>query len=88
MILWWIGNLILLFVVLPVVLVLLNRIVTPIERIRATVDDILANGVTLTGQLDNLPELLDVTDGAVNEIAIGATRYVTGVGKLLTALGA
>lgn len=85
MILWWIGNLILLFVVLPVVLVLLNRVVTPIERIRVTIDDILKNGVTLTGHLDNVPTLLAETDGTVNEVAIGATRYVTGVGKLLGA---
>jgi hypothetical protein len=85
MILWWLGDLILLFVVFPIVVVLVNRIVNPIRRIRATVDGILANGVVLTGELDNVPELLAVTDGAVKEIAIGATRYVTGVGKLLGA---
>ncbi|HEU0087366.1 MAG TPA: hypothetical protein VFQ77_06925 [Pseudonocardiaceae bacterium] len=85
MILWWIGNLILLFVVFPVVLVLLNHVVAPIERIRATVDDILKNGVELTGELDNVTPLLADTDRIVKEIAIGATRYVTGVAKLLGA---
>jgi hypothetical protein len=84
MILWWIGDLILLFVVFPVVLVLLNRVVTPIERIRATVDDILKNGVTLTGELDNVPALLAETDSTVKEVSIGATRYVTRVGQLLS----
>lgn len=84
MILWWIGDLILLFVVFPVVLVLLNRIVTPIERIRATVDDILKNGVELTGLLDNVPTLLAETDSTVKEVSIGATRYVTRVGQLLS----
>jgi hypothetical protein len=87
MILWWIGDLILLFVVLPIVVVLMKRIVTPVDRIRATVDDILHNGVILTGKLDNLPELLGVTDSAVKEISIGATRYVKRVGHLLKALG-
>lgn len=83
MVLWWLGNLILLFVVLPIVVVLVNRIVAPIARIRVTVDDILANGVELTEQLDNVAPLLEETDSTVNEVAIGATRYVTRVGQLL-----
>ncbi|HKR50127.1 MAG TPA: hypothetical protein VJT72_11185 [Pseudonocardiaceae bacterium] len=87
MILWWVGNLILLFVVLPIVVVLMKRIVTPVNRIRESVDDILHNGVILAGELDNVPELLAVTDGAVKEISIGATRYVQRVGHLLNALG-
>ena len=87
MILWWIGNLVLLFVVLPIVAVLMKRIVTPVDRIRATVDEILRDGVILAGELDNVPELLAVTDSAVKEISIGATRYVKRVGHLLNALG-
>jgi hypothetical protein len=87
MILWWIGNAILLFVVLPIVAVLMHRIVTPINRIRVTCDDILYNGVILTGELDNVPELLAETDSTVKEISIGATRYVKRVGHLLGALG-
>ncbi|MGQ0774414.1 MAG: hypothetical protein ACT4NY_08355 [Pseudonocardiales bacterium] len=83
MVLWWLGNLILLFVVLPLVVVLVNRIVAPIARIRATVDAILANGVELTEKLDNVAPLLEETDKTVNEIAIGATRYVTRVAQLL-----
>jgi hypothetical protein len=87
MVLWWIGDLILLFVVLPIVVVLMNRIVTPVNRIRATVDDILYNGVILTGELDNVPALLADTDSTVKEVGIGATRYVKRVGHLLGALG-
>lgn len=83
MLLWWIGNAILLFVVLPVVLVLANRILSPIERIRKTTDEILTNGAILTGHLDNVPELLDTTDQTVYEVAVGATRYVKRVGALL-----
>jgi hypothetical protein len=85
MILWWIGNLILLFVVLPIVAVLMKRIVTPVNRIRVTVDDILYNGVILTEELDNLPALLAETDSTVKEVSIGATRYVKRVGQLLGA---
>ena len=84
MILWWLGNLILLFVVLPIVVVLVNRIVAPIARIRVTVDDILKNGVELTGDLDNVAPMLTDTDRIVKEVAIGATRYVTRVGQLLS----
>lgn len=87
MILWWIGNLILIFVVLPIVYLLMRRIVAPVDRIRAACDDILHNGVILLGELDNVPELLAVTDSAVKEISIGATRYVKRVGHLLGALG-
>ncbi|MGH3872629.1 MAG: hypothetical protein ACRDSR_14160 [Pseudonocardiaceae bacterium] len=87
MILWWIGNLVLIFVVFPIVVVLMNRIVTPIDRIRATCDDILYNGVILTGELDNVPALLAETDSTVKEVSIGATRYVKRVGHLLGALG-
>lgn len=84
MVLWWIGNLVLVFVVLPIVVVLMMRIVTPVDRIRVTVDDILTNGVILTGELDNVANLLAVTDSTVNEVAIGATRYVKRVGALLS----
>jgi hypothetical protein len=41
----------------------------------------------LTGELDNVPALLAETDSTVNEVAIGATRYVKRVGGLLAALG-
>jgi len=87
MIFWWIGNIILLFAVLPIVAVLMNRIVTPANRIHKTVDDNFYNGVILTGDLDNVPALPTKTDGTVNEVAIGATRYVKRVGALLAALG-
>ncbi|HEY3690614.1 MAG TPA: hypothetical protein VGL46_09950 [Pseudonocardiaceae bacterium] len=86
MFLWWIGNLILL-VVAFVVFALMQRIVKPVDRIRETVDGILYNGVILTGELDNVPDLLAETDSTVKEVSIGATRYVKRVGHLLGALG-
>lgn len=85
MILWWIGNAILLFVVFPVVLALLSGILSPIQRIRTVVDDILANGVALTGLLDDLQALLAETDETVGEIATGATRYADGLSQLVRA---
>ena len=83
MVWWWIGNAILLLVVVPVLVALLNRVLAALERIRAATDDILAGGVALTGELDDLPEMLAVTDGTVRDVSTGAVRYAGSVGKLL-----
>ena len=56
MVLWWIGNIVLLVVVLPVVIYLLNRVLAAVERIRGATDNILAGGVALIGELNGLPE--------------------------------
>jgi hypothetical protein len=47
--LWWIGNLLLIGVVAPVVVLLLNRVLRPTFEIKQYADDILDHGVTLTG---------------------------------------
>ena len=83
MVLWWIGNALLLFVVLPVVIALLNRLLAAVERIRAACDDILAGGVALLGEVDRVPELLATTDATVGQVAVGATRYAGSVATLL-----
>ena len=83
MVLWWIGNVILLVVVLPVVIYLLNRVLAAVERIRGATDNILAGGVALIGELNGLPEALTVTDETVKEVSVGAVRYAGSVAKLL-----
>ena len=83
MVLWWIGNVILLVVVLPVVIFLLNRVLAALERIRGAADNILAGGVALIGELDGLPDALAVTDETVREVSVGAVRYAGSVAKLL-----
>jgi hypothetical protein len=83
MTLWWIGNAILLVVVVPVLVALLNRVLAALERIRGASDDILAGGVALTGELDDVPEMLAVTDNTIKDVATGAVRYAGSVGKLL-----
>jgi hypothetical protein len=83
MVLWWIGNAILLLVVVPVLVALLNRVLAALERIRLASDNILAGGVALVGELDGLPELLAVTDGTIGDVAGGAVRYAGSVAKLL-----
>ncbi len=83
MVLWWIGNVILLVVVLPVVIFLLNRVLAALERIRGAADNILSGGVALIGELNGLPEALATTDETIKEVSVGAVRYASSVAKLL-----
>ena len=83
MIWWWIGNAVLLLVVVPVLVALLNRVLAALERIRAASDEILAGGVALVGELDTTPELLATTDTTIRDVATGAVRYAGSVAKLL-----
>lgn len=83
MALWWIGNIILLIVVVPVLVALLNMVLGALERIRGASDDALAGGVALIGELDTTPELLEKTDQVIKEVANGAVRYAGPVSKLL-----
>jgi len=83
MVLWWIGNVILLVVILPVVIFLLNRVLAALERIRHATDDILGGGVSLVGELTPVADALATTDTTVKEISVGAVRYAGSVAKLL-----
>jgi len=83
MVLWWIGSIVLLVVVLPVVIALLNRVLAALERIRGASDDILRGGVALIGELDGAPEALATTDRTIKAVAGGAVRYAGPVSKLL-----
>ncbi len=83
MVLWWIGNAVLLLVILPVVIFLLNRVLAAVERIRHATDDILTGGVALIGELSQVPEALATTDETIREVSVGAVRYAGSVAKLL-----
>ena len=83
MILWWIGNAVLLVAVVPVLVALLNRVLAALERIRGATDDILAGGGALAESLDGVPDLLDTTDRTVRDVSNGAVRYAGSVAKLL-----
>ncbi len=83
MALWWIGNVILFIVVVPVLLGLINRLLAALERIRGASDNILGHGVGLIGNVDQAPALLAETDETINEVTVGAVRYAGSVAKLL-----
>ena len=61
MVLWWIGNAVLLLVVVPLVVILADRLLKPVREIRAYADDILDHGVSLTSALDAVPKLVRLT---------------------------
>lgn len=81
--LMWVANAILFFVVLPVVIALLNRLLIPVIRIRRATEAILGGGVHLMNQLDPVPGLLATTDTTVAAVAQGAVRYAGSAAQLL-----
>lgn len=83
MALWWIGNALLVIVIVPVLVALLNRVLAACERIRGASDDILDGGLALVGELDGVPERLATTDRTIKDVANGAVRYAGSVSKLL-----
>jgi hypothetical protein len=83
MIWWWIGNAVLLLVIVPVLIALLNRVLAALERIRKASDEILAGGVRLIDAVDRVPELLETTDDTIEDVSLGAVRYAGSVAKLL-----
>ncbi len=62
MTLWWIGNAILLFVVLPVVVVLLRGVLTEAKAIVPSVRGIAATAAAGSKDLDAVPLLLTTQD--------------------------
>lgn len=82
MILWWIGNLVLLFVVAPVCILMLNRVLRPAKEIYAYADDILDHGVKLTGTLDSVPKLFRTRE-LTSAARQSAGRYGAALSRIL-----
>jgi hypothetical protein len=80
---WWIANLVGLVVVIPLVVVLANRVIGYAHECQRYADDILVHGVLLSGNLDPVPALAD-TRHAVGEVTAGAVRYVTALDRVVS----
>jgi hypothetical protein len=80
---WAIFNIVLVVVIIPVLVWLLNVVLSALERIRGAADDALAGGVALIGELSTTPSLLETTDETIKDVANGAVRYAGSVAKLL-----
>ena len=79
---WWIANVVILFVVVPLVILLANRVIRPAGEIREYTDDVLEHGVKLTGHLVPVPALID-TDALISDITGEAVRYVTALRRMV-----
>jgi len=82
MVLWWIGNTVLLVVVAPVVILLANGVIRPAVEIERYAADILEHGVGLTKNLEPVPAIAD-TGASIGRIKGLAVRYLGAAGKLL-----
>lgn len=82
MALWWIGNAVFILVVIPVVLLFLNRVLRPIMEIDGYVADVLDHGVKLTGTLDAVPKVAR-TAQLTGSARLAVTRYGLALARLL-----
>lgn len=80
--LFWIGNAIFFLVIIPTVVHLLNGLMRPAVEIRKYADDVLENGVMLTGELDVVPQLLTTRD-LIRQVGAGANRYAAALQQVL-----
>lgn len=80
--LWWIGNAVLLLVVVPLVLLLANRVLRPAVEVERYAADILEHGVGITANLAPIPAVAETGDlvAAAKGLAV---RYVNAAGPLL-----
>lgn len=75
---WWVGNAVLLLVVVPLVVALATQIIRLLHEVNRYAEDILEHGLGLSANLEPVPALLDTRD-LVDRVADEATRYVTGL---------
>lgn len=80
--LWWLANAIILLVVVPLVILLANRVIRPAEEIQEYADDVLEHGVKLTGHLVPVPALV-TTDELITDVTGEAVRYVTALRRMV-----
>ena len=62
MTLWWIGNIVLILVIIPVVVVILNKVIEPANHIRMYADDIMEHGSQFGPHLEALQDLNKTRD--------------------------
>ena len=82
MTLWWIGFIILTFVVVPVVVAILLQVLTPIMQIRAYAEDILQHGALFGPHIDETAEELVKTRDLVKTAGPMIGRYVQAIDRL------
>ena len=74
MTLWWIGNALLILVIIPVVVVILNKVIEPANHIREYADDIMEHGAQFGPHLEALQDLNKTRD-LVRSARVDLERY-------------
>ncbi|MGH3897924.1 MAG: hypothetical protein ACRDTA_06630 [Pseudonocardiaceae bacterium] len=82
MVLWWIGNALFLVLVIPVVVVLLQRLKTSAVDVGKCIDTVHDQAGGIVVAVDDVKALIPTRD-AVKRVGAGLTRYVKAVDRLL-----
>ncbi|HWI08726.1 MAG TPA: hypothetical protein VNT54_14580 [Solirubrobacteraceae bacterium] len=82
MTLWWIGNIILIAVVIPVVIAILVQVLTPIFQIRQYAEEITEYGAQFPGHLDDIAGELVKTRELVKAAGPELGRYARAIDNL------
>lgn len=82
MTLWWIGNAIFLFVIIPVVVMLLRNLREPVIEIEGYVADALEHGVQAIAAMDAVDEL-EVTRDHISRLKGQMTSYGNALDDML-----
>lgn len=82
MTLWWIGNAVLLAVVIPVVVVILLSVIKPAASIKRRMDDLVILGGSIMGNAGAVNDLLE-TQRLVGMTGAGIDRYGAALDEIL-----
>ncbi|MGC2652713.1 MAG: hypothetical protein WA317_03715 [Mycobacterium sp.] len=82
MALWWVGNAIFILLVIPVVVILLQRLRTSALDVGKQVDTVHDQAGGIAVAVDDVKQLIPVRD-AVKRAGAGLTRYVEAVSRIL-----
>jgi hypothetical protein len=82
MVLWWIGNVLFLIVVIPVVVVLLQRLKRAAGDVGERIETVHGQAGGIVVAVDDVKALIPTRD-AVKRVVSGLTRYVKAVDRLL-----
>lgn len=82
MTLWWIGDAIFFFVVIPVVVVLLQRLARSTVDVGKRIDTIHDQAGGIVVAVNDVRRLVSTRD-AVKRVGVGLTRYVKAVDRVL-----
>jgi hypothetical protein len=79
--LWWIGDIVFVAVIIPVVILILIQVLAPIREIRAYADDIAEHGGLFGPHLEATAELAKTRD-LVKQVNSGVVAYIQAIDRI------